>query len=375
MWNCKFDVVLPEGVTASEDDFALSSGQSSSFTISHDTISSESPIRLRCMLFTVSTTYFVDGDLVELPIQIDSSITPGTELTATVTGDNREGFNPKYSMAGPDCGEFFQDDFTFTIRVVENQEVLDEQSTTVPEAVENTKVLVKRSINADTWSTICLPFALTETQAKSAFGNTVQVAEFTGAQSDYDANENITNLHVNFASKASVAMEANHPYLVKVPQAISYEDGFVVDNVSIAPAERPALDLDETSVKIQGRTYTYYNSFVGVYSKQTIGEPDVPVLFLSDKKFYAAKGSTTMKAFRAYFDLMDLALYLESNSAAKMSFMVDGETTSIDGLTPDAAGLGAVYDLMGRKVQEAGRDLKQLPKGIYIVNGQKISVK
>ena len=42
-------------------------------------------------------------------------------------------------------------------------------------------VRVKRTINANEWSTICLPFAITAEQVKGVFGDDVQLGDFTGA--------------------------------------------------------------------------------------------------------------------------------------------------------------------------------------------------
>jgi len=71
------------------------------------------------------------------------------------------------------------DEVTTMITVVEPQDsrvVLDETSTTAPKASNGAvDVLVKRTIKANEWSTICLPFTMTETQVKTAFGDDVRI--------------------------------------------------------------------------------------------------------------------------------------------------------------------------------------------------------
>ena len=57
----------------------------------------------------------------------------------------------------------YVDDVTFKVNVVaQHTVVLDELSTTAPEKATGVNVTVKRTINANEWSTICLPFDMSE---------------------------------------------------------------------------------------------------------------------------------------------------------------------------------------------------------------------
>ena len=124
----------------------------------------------------------------------------------------------------------------FYVNVVNNHTVvLDEASTTAPEAATGVDVRVKRTIRADEWSTICLPFAMTEAQVKSAFGDEAQLADFTGYEVTEDDDENIVGIVVNFDDvDISEGLEANHPYIIKVATDVSE---FAVDGVDIVPDE------------------------------------------------------------------------------------------------------------------------------------------
>ena len=54
--------------------------------------------------------------------------------------------------------------------------VLDEASTTAPTASgKEVNVIMKRTINAGTWNTLCLPFDMTMTQWQQAFGNDAEI--------------------------------------------------------------------------------------------------------------------------------------------------------------------------------------------------------
>ena len=93
-------------------------------------------------------------------------------------------------------------------------------------------------------------------------------------------------------------------------------------------------------------------------------------LFLSGNKFYYSVGKTKIKAFRAYLWLDDM---LTSGSGeAPVRIAINDETTRIADIEKDQI-LDGVYTLQG--VALGQKDVQSLPKGIYIVNGKKVSVK
>ena len=75
--------------------------------------------------------------------------------------------------------------------------------------------------------------------------------------------------------------------------------------------------------------------------------------------------------------------YISYNShegAKPLSIVFDGETTGIYGTTDDTtdgAADGAVYNLQGQRVADRLDDSvrRQIPAGVYIVNGRKVIVK
>ena len=79
---------------------------------------------------------------------------------------------------------------------------------------------------------------------------------------------------------------------------------------------------------------------------------------------------TTMGVNKAY-------LYLASGGSGAKSFMLDFGSLNNDVVTAIKSvdtnkGNADVYDLQGRRVTNFNRDL---PRGIYVVNGKKIVVK
>ena len=238
-----------------------------------------------------------------------------------------------------------------------NMVVLDENGTETIEAAQHTNVLVKRTIHAGEWSSICLPFAMTESQVRACFGDDVQLANFTGCESTYDqAGENIVGLTVTFEN--APAMEANHPYIIKVSGDITK---FKLAGVDVAPGEANA------SVGCNGKTEggeTRYNRFVGTYHAAT----EVPALclFLSGNKFWYSTGKTKMKAFRAYFDFYYvLSSVTEENAGARIAMSFDDTVTNICENEDANRGTrgGAIYNLRGQRLSKPG-------KGLHIIDGK-----
>ena len=339
MTSMHFEVELPatfsvSGVSATTDWAAMFSregGVVGAISSSDNALNGEGDAA------TVSVTIPGGTAVGEYPVTIDNIRINGTELGTAVV---------------------------FNINVVARHTVvLDELSTTAPENATGVDVTVKRTINANEWSTICLPFAMTTAQLKAAFGDDVKLADFDGIESTYDADENVTNISVKF--NATTTIEANHPYAIMVTSAIT---SFTVENVSIEVEDEPSVDKDELKQKIGGKWYYFYNSFKGTYVAQT----EVPenCLFLSENKFWYSTGLTKMKGFRGYFEFLDILSDVE-NASARISFNFDNETTgihSIDNLTISPIDNGPMYNLAGQRVNKSY-------KGIVIQNGVKRVIK
>lgn len=238
-------------------------------------------------------------------------------------------------------------DVTFKIKVVNAYSVtLDEDATEAPKAADGVNVTVKRTIAANTWSTICLPFAMTADQLAVAFPGGVELGDFTSWASEENDEGDIVGITVGFTSVS--AIEANHPYIIKVKEAVSE---FTVEGVDIAPGE--------ASVEV-GKKKAEKGSFTGTYvAGETIPETD---LFLNAGKFWYATSSTkTMKAYRGYFEFYDVLTEAEG-AASRINITFD-DVTAIKGIKTD--GEEKIYTLSGQRVNKAG-------KGVYIVNGKKV---
>ena len=284
--------------------------------------------------------YFLktDGEIMTFRVAVDKNMPIGE---CTIELKNMELTN---HSTGQRAGDLRKVVLETTVTVAPSFHELNENSTTAPKAASDVNVVVRRTIKAGQWSTICLPFAMTEAQCKAAFGNDVQLADFTGAV----ANDG--NISVNFSNVS--AMEANHPYIIKVGSNISE---FSLEGVDIVPTENPRVDKDKER--------RFYNSFIGTYVAETL-IPDYS-LFLNDNQFWFSKGNTKIKAFRAYFTLDTAGA--DYNAASKDIVMVfEDVTTGIKRHEAlNAEGEEQWYNLAGQRVAVP-------EKGLYIKNGKKI---
>ena len=358
----QFDMVLPEGVTIvkDEDDFELISLSTARTTPKKmDSFSAAfiSGTRYRVLINSNGGYTFdgTDGEIVQVVVNIDASAA-NSSLPFVFEG---------IVLVDTGSNGFETERVETTITVTEQEDtrvILDETSTSVPEASsDEVEVLVKRTLKANQWSTICLPFDMTEAQTREVFGNDVQLAEFRDYEVEYDADDNITALTVNFAeTDLSEGFYGNYPYLIKTSKDLTE---FEV-TATIAPDEENAVAEYDNGKR--GKQRVVYGSFIGTYHAGDV----IPscCLFLSNNKFYYSTGKTQLKAFRGYFQFVDVLTSVEDIASVKFAFFLDGTTTHVEDLTPVTTE-DTIYDLSGRKVT------KPQQSGVYIVNGKKAVIK
>jgi len=345
----QFDLSLPAGLTVAKNERGRLLYAKTARCEEHSlTIQENETGEYRVLLYSVDN-YLIDGTsgpFMTFTLQADPSLGVGTSHDVNLSG---------IILTRVDQTKFAPADMTVHVTIAEATDlrtVLDETSTTAPEAASGVDVRVRRTIAAGEWNTICLPFAMTEAQTKEAFGNDVQLADFTGYDVTENADAEIAGITVHF--QGVTAIEANHPYIIKVAAPVTE---FTVDGVDITPEEEP------TNATIK-RTRKAWSEMTGTYTAGfTVPEQ---TLFLSGGKFWYSTGQTKMKAFRAYFDFYDVLAEVE-NASVKMVVNFGDET----GLSSVSFSIendqSSMYDIQGRKVQ--GQNAQ---KGIYIINGKKI---
>lgn len=271
------------------------------------------------------------------------TVSPGTYDSNTKTW---EGNAQSISLAIPSGADatFFQ---TMTVNYSKSAAnptlTLDEKAEDTGDVLLKTEsgkaydVTLARTLTANVWNTICLPFDVTAEQIADVLKSAGNIKEFD--------REDATKQTIYF--KAATTMVAGKPYLIKPTESAKE---LVFKGVKITAKSADAS---------LGSEYGVCGTF-GKYKMETDGTE----LFLkTDGKFYVpAVGKETMKGFRAYF----LVPKSTSGAALNLSF---GDATGINGVAADAEKNVKVYNVNGQYV---GTSLEALPKGLYIVGGKKV---
>ena len=250
-------------------------------------------------------------------------------------------------------------DVTFKVKVQDKSEAdvtLDENSPLAPEPLgdENKNIRVFRTIKANKWSTICLPFRLTTSKYKAAFGQNVKLCSLKSFVKEGDA------VKVEFASH-TVAMEANTPYLIQTEQDIAqFTVSSKLSEVVASPESSITYWDDEEEENVK------YGWFYGVYKAGTVIPEDN--LFLhsegdGDSKFWFSNAKTKSKAFRGYFRLKGVT----STSAPILMLFVDDNVTGISSVKNDQNSEN-FYNLNGQRIVNP-------QKGMFIKDGKKVIIK
>ena len=291
------------------------------------------------------------GAVVKITIKADAALAVGTTHVCKLSAINlTEANETKHTP----------DDITFNVKITEKTyTILDETSTTTHAASGGpVDIQVKRTIKANEWSTLVLPFDMTEAQLKEALGSDVKLAEFEDYEAEYTGDD-VTGLTVNFvATDLTEGFYGNYPYLVKTSKDITE---FIVTSTIDPDEEGAVVEYDNGK---SGKQRKVLGSLIGTYHA---GDA-IPNngLFLSGNKFWYSAGATKIKAFRAYFMLNEV---LSGVAEAKVRFMVDEDAAAIEGITPDMEN-GVWYTLDGRTLNG-----KPTERGVYIVDGKKVLIK
>lgn len=219
---------------------------------------------------------------------------------------------------------------------------LAEESANDLKTLDNTYVKLNRTLVANKWNTLCVPFAISEEEIKANFGEGTLVEKF----------EAVNGNTVNFADATSI--EAGVPYLIK-PTVAGTTYTFNGKEVS-ADAPKAEGNADVT--------------FQGIYSPTDItnnGTVKAAGVTEDGKVLFVNAGSQT-KAFRCFFTISDNA----SITPAMLKISIKGVETAINSIVMgnSNAADNAIYNLQGQRVNG-----NSLTKGIYIKNGKKFAVK
>ena len=238
-------------------------------------------------------------------------------------------------------------------------------------------VYVHRTIaGGGAWSTLCLPFDLTDFKVKKAFGDDIVYAEFD--------HVNLTKKEIHFKSTTG-GVKAGQPYLIKNSKATI--DNFFADDVTFTKTGIETINNNGRKSTKESEGYYY----VGLLEPTKVNNNGDATYNFNNRAVYIAnpdndgvqklkKLSTngTIKAFRAYlyfpvsnneFEAGDK----ESSLFLSLDDILDGGITGVDKITVDGKPVNNnIYNLNGQLV---GTDASVLPQGIYVRNGKKFVIK
>ena len=216
-----------------------------------------------------------------------------------------------------------------------------------------------------------LPIGLDFTATKATYDRTLAAGKATlclpyelpvqgfRAYTLADRQESRTAVHFK---EVNGTLGAYRPYLL------------VADGTLQLGGENLQVKADRSSIVLSAGNYYFKGAVHDVVNWWLTS--DHAYILQADGLFHkvTSNPSVTVPAYRAYIS------YNSHEGAKPLSIVFDGETTGIGGTTDgatDGAADGAVYNLQGQRVADRLDDSvrRQIPAGVYIVNGRKVVVK
>lgn len=245
------------------------------------------------------------------------------------------------------------------------------------------QITLDRKFNADTWNTIYLPFVMTEKEVRDVFGPGTQLLLLNNTYVDSD-----DKLNLEFIYHEIQSILPGYPYLIKPTKQVNANDLTVYNKLIQPDARELAFSFGEyschgtsgyCSADVAYSQAAGYNNYSARLDKGDIYMNGGSLYIVNETPVYS-------RGYRAYID------YVGSNpqQAAKrsISLFYYGSEEDKQNETPtyiDFAELSdealedlgiktvmkGVYNLNGQKIAEKADNL---PTGLYIINGKKVSI-
>lgn len=261
------------------------------------------------------------------------------------------------------------------------------------------KITLNRTFKPNQWTTLSLPFNLTQTEVEQIFGKGTQIIVFDKAE------PTSARIYLTFFYHEIQNVLPGYPYLIR-PTLVD-ADGKQMVTKSESADYAPTYTITKDGDKLTLTEFTVYNKAINPaikphefksgdytakctpsYCAPGVNNTNYSMLYEDGDIFvsegngtvYISEGSSYGKGYRSYID------YTGTTAPAKaLSISFSGvEDDDDNGTTTDirvteladdviqTLGIGGVYNLNGQKVADTTRNL---PAGIYIVNGKKVVVK
>lgn len=249
----------------------------------------------------------------------------------------------------------------------ETVELNDKATSYSPMEKENVTIKTNRTLKAGMWTSICLPFSVSETKFKETFGDDAKIITFSNVD-----KTNADSWVINFDQHVYHMIVAGQPYFIRPSKDITE---LQFDHVSLESSITGPVD----GMSSEGF------SFKGTFIPATVADGSYYLSKTGQLNHLVKPAGAPINGLRAYINN-------EGSTAqgAKMMMMwrdVDGDesgtlsegsaTTGIDDVTTTtpATGNKGIYNLQGQRLDKNNSRLDRLPKGVYIVDGRKVIVK
>ena len=235
-----------------------------------------------------------------------------------------------------------------------------EQEFTSPSSdISNAKLRLGRTLYADRWQPLVLPINVSDFD-----GEILSFSGTTGARTVYVENEPYTSVYLTTEEATSIS--AGVPYLVK-PAANMVNPVFTGVTLTNTAAQTITFNGSNNAPRQGGPAKASSSGgyeLVGTYSPTTVSQTDYSMhVFNSAGQIEWATTSTDVEGSTAYIETPEQSVV--------MLKIGDDIITGIDDLkaTDGNNGPDEIYNTLGQKMNLPLRDL---PSGVYIVNGIKV---
>lgn len=255
---------------------------------------------------------------------------------------------------------------TFTL---DETSASNSSSITAANADNTYDVTVKHSFKPGIWTTIVLPFSVSETQVRNVLGEGTDIIHFTR----WDDDNKVINMTRHYYHQMIVA---GTPVFIKPGSDFKPKESVVFSGVHIDPdcivETVPHVTAENDSVHMMGsfdqgdnlKQHDFYLNKDGQFVQRTKD---------------AVKAINGMRAWlRGFTETTNAKTALAFVSNAESGETTDIIKVSIDkdgNITGENLQNGYVYNLRGQLITRDASRLNTLPAGVYILNGKKYVVR
>ena len=226
-------------------------------------------------------------------------------------------------------------------------------------------VYSRQFLNRD-WHALYVPFSLNYSDWYLHF-DVARINAFYQYDDDEDGVVDRQVLEAILVKPGNGSLKPNHPYLIRAKSKGTF-------SFNVGSARAVEEELNSVSCSTLEAKYT----FTGNYSNLTGLKTDERYRLRGGSLSIPETDDEVLPPYRWYLTIDDLGNQLQTDKV-RLRILGDDEATAIDSQLFDEGelvGHRKVYDLQGRRVNVSeDTPLRQLPRGIYIINNKKYIAK